>query len=77
MDVCFAGIPPRAAEKSNGKGKEPERAEEGPWIALVSGMELGGNEDADDLRADLLAEYLTGELGADSVSSLLHIRTLS
>ena len=30
----------------------------------------GGTEDADDLKADLLSEYLTGELAGDSVSAL-------
>lgn len=73
MDVCYAGLPEQSTSQAvtNGKGKEPETASEnGTWVALVSGMELGGTEDADDLRADLLSEFLTGELAGETVSCI-------
>lgn len=69
MDVCWAGLPQQSSAVPNGKGKAADtESAEGTWVALVSGMELGGTEDADDLKADLLSEYLTGELAGDSVS---------
>ena len=69
MDVCWAGLPQQSSAVPNGKGKAADtESSQGTWVALVSGMELGGTEDADDLKADLLSEYLTGELAGDSVS---------
>lgn len=57
LDVCFAGLPAQAERPL--KGKEES---EGQWVALASGLELGGREDADDVRVDLFSEWLTGEL---------------
>lgn len=64
LDVCFAGLPEQPERPLKSKSSE-----EGQWIALVSGLELGGREDADDVRVDLLAEWLTGELGSQEVRS--------
>lgn len=62
IDVCFAGLPPQPERPLRDKPSE-----EGKWIALASGLELGGKEDADDVRVDMLAEWLTGELAAQEV----------
>ncbi|KAK4703707.1 DNA polymerase delta subunit 2, partial [Phenoliferia sp. Uapishka_3] len=57
LEVCYAGLPPQ----------EPRDEEEGDgeWIAIVSGLEMGGGEVAEDMRVNMLAEWLTGELGGD------------
>ena len=63
VDMCFAGAPPQKSIKK----------EEASWVAIVSGLDLGGNADLDDFKADLLAEYLTGELAGADVSQLLEL----
>ena len=75
VDVCFAGLPvqlPRSVTAGKGKGVNGSASSGGSWVALASGLELGGNEQADDLKADLLAEWLTGELGDLEVSLSLY-----
>ena len=70
--MCFAGLPPQPSSKSSkakANGKQAETAEneerdDDPYVALVSGLELGTNEEAPDTRVGLLAEWLLGE-GAD------------
>lgn len=49
----------------NSEGKN-----EGEWIALLSGLEMGGGSDEVDLRIQLMAEWLVGELGDEDVRSL-------
>jgi DNA polymerase delta subunit 2 len=70
VDLCFAGAPPQSA-------RPIKTEEEGSWVAIVSGLELGGNADLDDFRADLLAEYLSGELAdtevQDESSKISHL----
>jgi hypothetical protein len=71
-DMCFAGLPPQPSSKSSkakANGKQAETAEDeerddDPYVALISGLELGTNEEAPDTRVGLLAEWLLGE-GAD------------
>lgn len=62
LDVCFAGLPPQPERPISAQFEQD--VDKGQWIALASGLELGGREDADDVRVDLLAEWLTGELGS-------------
>ena len=59
LEVCYAGLPPQKEQKPETK--------EGEWVAIASGLELGGAADADDMRVTLLAEWLLGELGGDEV----------
>lgn len=55
-----------------GKGKEQDaqdKDEDGDeWIAIVSGLEMGSKNEVNDLKSQLLSEYLLGELGSDQVS---------
>lgn len=76
-EICYPGIAEKGKEKgeekmsidsnSNGKGKE-RASEDGEWIALISGLDLGGATQVSDLRVQLLSEFLIGELGDDEVS---------
>lgn len=52
----------------NGENEE----DEGEWIALLSGLEMGDHTDAADLRIQLMAEWLVGELGDEDVSLPIH-----
>ncbi len=57
-ELLYAGLPeqpPRKAEAKSGEGE---------WVALLSGLALGGTE-ASELKGALLAEWLTGELGGE------------
>jgi DNA polymerase delta subunit 2 len=69
-ELCYAGLPPQPAlstPKTSDDRMEEEN--EGEWVAIVSGLEMGSNNDPNDLRAQLLLEWLVGELGDDEVSS--------
>ena len=70
VDICFAGLPPQmslSGADSPGKGKAPARDDDaGHWIAIASGLELGGGLDADDARVEMLVEWLLGELGDET-----------
>lgn len=79
VDICYAGLPPQPklpppapapiASSSHQDDVEMKASvaakDEGEWIALVSGLEMGGSSDAADLRVQLFAEWLIGELGDD------------
>ena len=41
-----------------------------PYVAILSGLELGTNEQASDYRTGLLAEWLLGEVGSEEVRVL-------
>lgn len=75
-DMCFAGMAPQPSSPNAMNGTTSTDSEDGendPLVALVSGLELGSNEDASDYRVGLLAEWLTGEAGSDEVGhSLSH-----
>lgn len=53
-DVCFAGLPPQPPV---------QKLPEDKYVALVSGLSLGGHE-RDPLRVQLLVDFLTGSLGS-------------
>jgi DNA polymerase delta subunit 2 len=38
------------------------------WVALISGLSAGSSEVPEDLKGQLLSEWLTGELGGVDVS---------
>lgn len=50
-------------DKTDVKDGEPQ------WVALISGLSAGSSEVPEDLKGQLLSEWLTGELGAVDVSS--------
>ncbi|GAA5941362.1 hypothetical protein JCM3775_001554 [Rhodotorula graminis] len=56
-DYCFAGMP----------HQEPlaPPTPEGEWVAIASGLEMGGANAVADVRAELMAEWLLGEAGDD------------
>jgi DNA polymerase delta subunit 2 len=56
LDLCFPGPPPRPERKME---------TEDTWVALVSGLEMGGDQ-ADGARCTILQEYLTGEAGGEA-----------
>lgn len=75
VDMCFAGMPPQPSSstskssKAKSKAAVQEEDKEGdPYVALISGLELGTNEQASDYRVGLLAEWLLGEVGSEEVS---------
>ena len=58
FELLYAGLPeqlPQTAAAASGEGE---------WVALMSGLALGGSE-ASELKGALLAEWLTGELGGE------------
>lgn len=75
-DLCFADLPPPSAcstkdeifEASSAGATNGDGDEEGDkWVAVLSGLEVGGDTAAMDVRLQLLVELLTGELGSDEV----------
>ncbi|KAF9573126.1 hypothetical protein EC968_008975 [Mortierella alpina] len=56
VDICYAGQGPQEQPSS----METDEADK--YVALVSGLGIGGS-DFKPLELDLLAEYLTGEIG--------------
>ena len=90
VEICFPGLAPQPAlpplpplplstpstSTSKDVDMNGETEDEGEWIALLSGLEMGGGSDAADLRIQLMAEWLIGELGDEDVSSppLLFLR---
>jgi DNA polymerase delta subunit 2 len=69
-ELCYAGLPPQPALSTpKNSDDRMEEENEGEWVAIVSGLEMGSNNDPNDLRAQLLLEWLVGELGDDEVSS--------
>ncbi|KAG0349292.1 hypothetical protein BG004_008030 [Podila humilis] len=70
VDVCYAG----AADQESVAHMETDESDK--YVALVSGLGIGGPS-FKPLRLDLLAEYLTGELGVAKdqvdVSNIVHV----
>lgn len=60
-ELLYAGLPPQPPKPADASG-------EGEWVALLSGLSLGGSEAA-ELRGAMLAEWLTGELGDEEDGS--------
>lgn len=52
------------AGKGKGKGASND---EGEWVALASGLEMGNANQVADVKAELLAEWLLGEAGDEEV----------
>ncbi|KAI8375212.1 DNA polymerase alpha/epsilon subunit B-domain-containing protein [Blakeslea trispora] len=66
MDICLPGMAEQDALKKNSK----KNHHEANYAAILSGLHVGG-EDQNDMRMQLLSDFLTGELGssADAQSS--------
>lgn len=56
LEICYAGLP--SQDPLSGDANT-----EGEWVALASGLEMGGSTEVADLRTMMLAEWLLGELG--------------
>ncbi|GAA6035952.1 hypothetical protein JCM8097_005182 [Rhodosporidiobolus ruineniae] len=62
FEYCYAGMPPQpGAPKPQGDGE----GEEGEWVCLASGLEMGNANEVADLRVEMLGEWLMGEAGAE------------
>jgi DNA polymerase delta subunit 2 len=61
MDCCCPGLPPQSQIRlpDNGKGSAD------PLLLLVSGLSLG-DPNSDPLAADMLVDYITGNLGGSA-----------
>lgn len=66
LEFCYAGMPEQAAVSSTSSS---ESSEDGEWVALVSGLEMGSGDDASDVRVEMLLEWLVGEGGGEEVSA--------
>ncbi|KAI0078170.1 hypothetical protein K474DRAFT_1706721 [Panus rudis PR-1116 ss-1] len=67
VDYCFAGMAPQIQsdwDKTENEEKMDvdESSDTDEWVAVVSGLEVGEPSPA-DAQIELLAEFLTGELG--------------
>lgn len=62
LEICYAGLPTQDPLPGDVNA-------EGEWVALASGLEMGGSKDVADLRTMMLAEWLLGELGGEEVST--------
>lgn len=73
VDMCFAGLPPQPSsalsQAYEDEEDEDERTDD-PYVAIVSGLELGTSETAADYRVGLLTEWLLGESGSDAEKQL-------
>lgn len=49
-------------EPNQDQDQDEEGEGEGEWIGLVSGLEMGNHQQVGDLRTELMAEWLNGEL---------------
>lgn len=50
---------------TNGHSNGPD-ADSDTWVALISGLDMQGAQGRADVRAQVLAEYLTGESAGDA-----------
>lgn len=79
LDLCFAGMPelykvPSAKGKEKAKEEgmdvdESTKPEDKTWVAMVSGLSVGGDTAELDFKAQLLIEWLMGEGGSLEVSA--------
>lgn len=58
LEFCFAGLPVQPKSTAT---------EAGEWVAIASGLEMGAGTAEEELKASMLSEWLTGELGGDEV----------
>ncbi|SGY90026.1 BQ5605_C039g11785 [Microbotryum silenes-dioicae] len=68
-DFCYAGLPPPAPITEDADAmnvSDEDRPEE--WVAIVSGLEMGDGDRTQEMRRELLVEYLLGELGGNEHS---------
>ncbi|KAI0797778.1 DNA polymerase alpha/epsilon subunit B-domain-containing protein [Abortiporus biennis] len=64
VDFCYAGMPPQPSTASAASEADESMDVDSPdeWVALVSGLEVGDLSPS-DAQIQMLAEYLTCELG--------------
>ncbi|KZT59168.1 hypothetical protein CALCODRAFT_493962 [Calocera cornea HHB12733] len=77
VDVCWAGMPPQPKAEGEDEMDVDEEGQKGEWVALTSGLDIGGSAAPSDMRIELLVELLTSELGGnDSQSETARISRL-
>jgi DNA polymerase delta subunit 2 len=59
-------MPDQPTPPGGGEGGD-QAGEEGEWVALVSGLEMGNANQVADVRAEMLSEWLLGEAGDEEV----------
>ncbi|GAA5983099.1 hypothetical protein JCM5350_006814 [Sporobolomyces pararoseus] len=59
FEYLYCGMPDQPKTEPN---QDQDEEGEGEWIGLVSGLEMGNHQQVGDLRTELMAEWLNGEL---------------
>ncbi|GAA5836017.1 hypothetical protein JCM3766R1_005130 [Sporobolomyces carnicolor] len=67
FEYMYCGMPDQP-ERPTRRQRPTEGEEEGEWIAIASGLEMGNEQDVGDLKSELFVEWLNGELGANEDS---------
>lgn len=70
FEYMYCGMPDQP-ERPTRRQRPTEGEEEGEWIAIASGLEMGNEQDVGDLKSELFVEWLNGELGANEVRNSL------
>ncbi|KAF7304732.1 Glutamate decarboxylase [Mycena kentingensis (nom. inval.)] len=65
VDICFAGLAPQVQQDV---AMEVDDVSKDPWIAVVSGLDVGSASPA-DAPIQLLVEFLTGEGGGPAMQA--------
>ncbi|GAA5951073.1 hypothetical protein JCM3765_004673 [Sporobolomyces pararoseus] len=69
FEYLYCGMPDQPNVTNNTTTSQDadkeEDDDEGEWIGLVSGLEMGNHQQVGDLRTELMAEWLNGELGLE------------
>ena len=75
FEYMYCGMPDQPERPTRRQRPTEEEEEEGEWIAIASGLEMGNEQDVGDLKSELFVEWLNGELGANEVRNSLSIFT--
>lgn len=72
LEYCFPGAPdqikPTGTATPTRTGDNQQNQPQDSWLAIVSGLEFGNANAAADVRVQLLADWLLGEVGGKEVS---------
>ena len=68
--------PDEDVDMDSGNDKADVQDGEPQWVALISGLSAGSSEVPEDLKGQLLSEWLTGELGGVDVRPQAAVRSM-